>query len=472
MRDKALYLAAMALFMAGWLAGCGEKREEKPLSLAPPGFVPAEPRRVGGPVAGYSALVDGDYIGCGVPYSAYRQVTEKPEPRQVLETRAGRNKELPYFSTAHAGKSGVEVVSSNCLLCHAGFFDGKLVIGLGNEFLDFTRDATIDAERLGGYVVGEAEAAEWRKWADRVAAVAPYIITDTIGSNPAIPMTLALMAHHDPKTMAWSKRPLMAPPSGKPLPVSVPPWWNMKKKHAMFYSTEGRGDHARILMLASAFCTDTLEETRRIDAYAPDILAYLISLKPPSYPYEIDPVLAESGREIFESHCSRCHGSYGANEHYPNLVLAYEEVGTDPELAKMATGAETERFRRWFNDSFYGEIARAEPAPGYIAPPLDGVFATAPYLHNGSIPTIEALLDSRKRPTYWKLPTGPSDYDRAALGWRYTELHYGKAGTGDIEERKRIYDTTLKGYSNAGHLFGDVLTAEERRAVIEYLKTL
>jgi hypothetical protein len=141
-------------------------------------------------------------------------------------------------------------------------------------------------------------------------------------------------------------------------------------------------------------------------------------------------------------------------------------------MARFAAGGDADRFSRWFNGSYYGEVAESAPAMGYIAPPLDGVWATAPYLHNGSVPTLELLLDSPRRPAYWTRSFDSKDYDPVTLGWRFRALPQGKAGVGQREERKRIYDTTLPGYSNAGHTFGDALTADERRAVLEYLKTL
>jgi len=64
------------------------------------------------------------------------------------------------------------------------------------------------------------------------------------------------------------------------------------------------------------------------------------------------------------------------------------------------------------------------------------------------------------------------EFDPETLGWKYRELSRGKQDIDDPLERKRAYDTTLHGYSNAGHLFGDGLSTDERRAVIEYLKTL
>ena len=174
---------------------------------------------------------------------------------------------------------------------------------------------------------------------------------------------------------------------------------------------------------------------------------------------------------MFERTCSRCHGTYGNDWTYPNLVIALEVIGTDPELARVAV-EDAGRFIRWFEQSFFGEGTRVEPAPGYIAPPLDGIWATAPYLHNGSVPTIDVLLSSSKRPKYWTRSFDSTDYNEQVLGWSYTALKYGKEGAADWEERKQIYDSTLLGYSNQGHTFGDGLTDSERMAVLEYLKTL
>ena len=44
----------------------------------------------------------------------------------------------------------------------------------------------------------------------------------------------------------------------------------------------------------------------------------------------------------------------------------------------------------------------ADPVPGYTAPPLDGIWATGPFLHNGSVPNLALVLDSTRRPTYWR----------------------------------------------------------------------
>lgn len=468
-----LALAGLLTSAVLLLVACGGEQGEQasPPTISPIGVVPADTQRPGDPQKGYQMLVNVPYITCGIPYSAYRQATEPPSSRYLLPGREGSNAKLPYWLTARTTDAGVELVTSNCLSCHAGFFNNELIVGLGNESMDWTADLVLAAEGMGAYVDNTEDAAEWRKWADRTAAIAPYTTTDTRGVNPANNLTLALIAHHDPKTLAWSEKPLLQPPPQKPLPVSVPPWWWMKKKHAMFYSTEGRGDHARLMMTVALFCTDTLLEARKIDAYAPHIRAFIAALEPPKYPFSIDHELSKTGLVVFERNCSRCHGTYSVDWTYPNLVIALDEIGTDPELARVAV-EDAGRFIRWYEQSFFGEHTRVQPALGYIAPPLDGIWATAPYLHNGSVPTIDVLLDSTRRPKFWNRSFDSKDYNEQGLGWRYTALKHGKAGAATWEERKQVYDTTLLGYSNQGHTFGDALTDSERLAVLEYLKSL
>ena len=460
-------LAAVFLL---FLSGCTEGPDRN-AAKADPGPVPPAQQRPGDPDAGYDTLVNGGHVTCGMPYSAWSRTERPQEAGPVLPGRRGRNRDLPYFLSAHRNPRGVEIVSTNCLWCHGGVFNGELVIGLGNESLDFTENPTALVDQIGTYVVGDKETAAWRKWAERVSAMAPYMVTDTVGVNPAPNLTLALMAHRDPQTLEWSEEPHMEPPPERPLPVSVPPWWRIKKKHAMFYNAMGRGDHVRFMMMKSLVCTDDVAEARSIDEGFTDVRAYIASLEPPDYPFAIDEALAQEGAVVFENHCAKCHGTYGPEGSYPNRVVSLEVVGTDPAYALQAH-EQSDRFIQWFNRSWYGEIAEARPAPGYIAPPLDAVWATAPYLHNGSVPTIEALLDSRKRPTYWTRSFDSTDYDKSALGWNYRSLSHGKAGAQNPEQRRRIYDTTLEGYSNGGHRFGDTLSTKRRRAVIEYLKTI
>ncbi len=463
-------LAALAGGAGWWLTRGGDDAADTARFRSPTGPVPPTPQRPGDPQAGYAAMTEKPYVNCGIPRGAYDRIAPEPAPGDLLATRDGPSADLPYSQTAHVNADGVEVVSSNCLLCHAARFDGELVLGLGNEFLDFTQDPMEQVNAAGAYVTGPAETEAWAHWADRVAGIAPYIQTATVGVNPATNLTWALMAHRDPRTMAWSDAPRIDPPPAEPLPVSVPPWWRMQKKHAMFYTTIGRGDHARFMIMASMLCADTVEEVAEVDAYAPDIRAWIASLEAPDYPWQIDAALAEEGRAVFEANCSACHGTYGPDGSYPNLVIGLEEVGTDPAYARAQTDGSRDRFYAWVDGSPYADSVSIAPAPGYIAPPLDGVWATAPYLHNGAVPDIRSLLDSPSRPRFWRHADERS-YDRRALGWRHEVLEAGKDAA-DGAEAAAIYDTTRRGYGNGGHTFGDALSGAERDAVLEYLKTL
>ena len=440
--------------------------------MADPLALASETQRAGDPQKGYSALVNNGYVSCGIPYATYAMFFSPAKPEEQIPGRDGHNANLPYWQTAFTTKSGVEVVSANCLTCHAGFINGKLVIGLGATDRDFTSDVSAQAELAGNFVKGDKDRAEWRKWADRVQAIGPYTTPLTVGVNPADNLAAVLFAHRDRKTLAWSNEPLMELPAQIVTPVKVPPWWRMKKKHVMFYDAAGKGDHARIMMTASTLCTDSVEEANAIDAYFPDVRAFIETLDAPKYPFAIDAQMAMSGRKVFESTCAGCHGTYGDAPTYPNRLTPLAVAGTDTQLAVGGGGQFAKRYVDWFNESFYGEKAKLVPGNGYVAPPLDGIWAAAPYLHNASVPTVAALLDSKARPAYWTRTFDSTDYDPDQLGFHFQPLDHGQAGEPDAAKRKLIYDTTQPGYGNGGHTFGDALSAVERRAVIEYLKTL
>jgi mono/diheme cytochrome c family protein len=489
---RPLSLSLLAVLGCAAIAACGSKSGSNDSKTPPPSpaddagaeatqypdvTLAAEPQRPGDPQKGYRALVNEAYVPCGVPYTAYQKMFAPPRDDEKIPGREGRNATLPYRWTAMTTKDGVEIVTSNCLLCHTGTnVDGKPLVGLGAADSDFTTDAAtlkLGTTYAGTFLTDPKEKAEHAKWKERMDTVAPYSVLSTRGPNPADGFTAVLFAHHDPKTLAWSSTPLIDVPKPVDLPVDVPPWWRMKKKTSMFYTAGGRGDHARIMMTASILCTSSVEESRAIDAYFADVRAWIVSLDPPAYPFPIDRGLADRGKPIFEARCSRCHGTYGPGGSYPNRFVSIGEVGTDALLASGAAQF-AKPFVDWFNGSFFGEIARFEPKDGYIAPPLDGIWVTAPFFHNGSVPTLEAVLDSTKRPQYWTRSTwdATKDFDQVAVGWKYRQFDHGKKAEPDEGTKRSLYDTTLPGYGNGGHTFGDALADDERRAVIEYLKTL
>lgn len=463
------------------LAACGtdenvarDQVNESSAQLVDAGLISASAQRPGDPERGRQALLTEPYVECGLPASVWHELGAT-DPAMSLEERGGRNAELPYFLTATTNDEGVDLVVNNCLTCHAAPLFGELVIGLGNEFADFTNNPSIAVERAGLLVRGDAETRAWEKYADRVASIAPYVQLPTVGSNPANNLTFALIAHRDPRTQAWSNTPLRAVPSTTPPPVSVPPWWRMRKKHAMFNMGEGRGDHARLMMSASMMCTDDRESLEAIDAYAPDIRAFISQLEAPPWPFAINQALARQGELLFNANCSACHGRYGADESYPNRLVDIDHVGTDATLVIQAE-MQGKPWINWLNESYYGELSQAIPGRGYVAPPLDGIWATGPYLHNGSVPNLYQVLDSSQRPALWmSLARSGNDvdaFDREHVGWLHQTLTVGSLEALDSDRHKYVYDTAKVGHGNGGHTFGDHLEHRQRLAVIEYLKTL
>ncbi len=470
----------VSIYLSLSLIACGDDKSQLTDSAAQDtnystvnNVIPAVQQRQGDPVAGRKALITEPIVSCGVPFSAVQQI--ESDPSLALPERTGDAAGLPYYSNLIEDGNGVQIVASNCLTCHGAPLFGEVVFGLGNEFLDFTQNPSIPVEQIGTLVTGENEIAAWEKYADRVAAIAPYMQTAVAGVNPANNLTFALMAHRDPKNMQWHTEPLVTPPKIDVPPVSVPPWWRMKKKNAMFWMGEGRGDHATIMMTAAILCADSLAEVTQLDSIAADVRTYIESIEAPAYPFVVNDDLAAEGQAIFEGTCSTCHGTYGETPTYPNRIIDIAVVGTDSTLIDYAFG-EGQTYVDWFNNSPFGKRAQAQPSRGYVPPPLDGIWATAPFLHNGSVPTIRAVLDSSKRPLLWHhlnvSNLKQSDYDQKNLGWNFNSIDADAELQQLPIDKQWVYDTRREGYANTGHQFGDALTGAQRDAVIEYLKTL
>jgi mono/diheme cytochrome c family protein len=494
-----------------WLAACGAS---DPPHDATPGdsgtsegpwehgvFLPPEDQRTGDPEAGRRALLNGDFMTCGVPYALYsnpalsQMVSEglgSAATGDTLPGREGHNATLPYSLNAFISPDGAEVVNNNCLACHGGKFDGELIIGLGNATADFTEplggttEIPLTDEVLDSLGLSQAEKDNLIKITGRARALAPYSQMRTVGMNPAEMFAVVLMVHHDRDTLAWSDEPLVPmviyDREGRPMPDAMvtsdpPPWWRAHKKNALFYNGMARGDHRGTMALATSVCVDTVERAHEVDEMFVDIQAFVSSIRAPVYPRQIDGALAAEGKPLFERNCAGCHGTYGATDAedtYPNLLIPLDVIGTDPVVAEAGT-VHAPDLVEWYNTSFYGQITRMvpdDPFPGYMPPPLDGIWATAPYFHNGSVPTIELVLNSSERPAVWRrVDLDSTNFDEEALGWPYEVLETSQANAPPAEQ-KYIYDTSYFSQSNAGHTFGDHLSAEERRAVIEYLKTL
>ncbi|MGJ8668494.1 MAG: putative rubber dioxygenase RoxC [Oceanococcus sp.] len=324
----------------------------------------------------------------------------------------------------------------------------------------------------------------------------------------------------------------------------------------------------------------------RIEEWDQDLEAFFLSLESPAYPGEIDETLAKQGAVLFHAKdlwaaaenanapkplggngsCASCHGAYSPRfVHDPNYlddpalegigahISPLEVINTDPARSDMLTPTlrkgwdttywgytdgvdgwvhpdEQDPFTELVDDTYpinlrpQGVCGWEKEVIGYQAPPLYGIWATSPYLHNGSVPTIEQVLDSSQRPTIWQrkiqedgLVKGFDQslqraYDYQRIGWQHDALECSEmpgtqlmncnplddqgpsivqlaqnylnstlswAGLLTISDpdpdgfdKRLIYDTRILGNGNGGHSFTDALSERERKAIIEYLKTL
>lgn len=349
-------------------------------------------------------------------------------------------------------------VAIDCMLCHGGSVMGTSVVGLGNTALDI-QGLFEELARAGG-----------------AAGELPFHFGNVRGTNEADGFGVYLLGYRNPDLSlnpVWKDLGLR-----DDICADVPAWWLLKKKRTMYATGATDARSVRSLMQFMMHPLNGPADFHKAEPAFRDIQAYLLGIEPPKYPFPIDTQLAERGRAVFADTCARCHGTYGDKWTYPNKVVPLDEIGTDPT---RHTGV-SEAFGKAYSESWFGQEPGGRLAggkhyrmtDGYQAPPLDGVWATAPYLHNGSVPTLAGVLNSKARPKRFtrSFRTDEADYDKVKVGWKVNELPAPLPDSAPGIERRKVYDTTQPGRGNAGHTYGDELTEDERRAVVEYLKTL
>lgn len=362
----------------------------------------------------------------------------------------------------------------------------------------------------------------------------------------------------------------------------TPAWWNVGRRPLKFVDGMFPGDAVRVdfalyypLLDRRPVPSGLAQANAWVSEHVQDGDHWIMSLKSPAYPLPVDAALAEQGAILFHGKnlwdanlnnpvrkpaggngsCASCHGAYSpryvndptyldspALEGIASYVVPIDLIGTDS--VRMATY--NEGTNQYVSRSFIGypetagteqdcgvqnsDALRGDRPLGYAAPPLYGVWATAPYFHNGAVPNVWEVLQPADRKPIWRRVSKPARpdqqgkvvmgydaslqraFDQEKMGWKYEALECG-AGTlpylecdpadpqanpivqqilsqvysnvllawnlaalpllsnAQIEQRK-IYNTHMHSQDNGGHEFTAVLTDQERRALIEYLKTL
>jgi mono/diheme cytochrome c family protein len=457
------YLLAMLA-----LSACHSKRMIPPASEVVSIIAPPEelPDLGGDPEKGFEYIFYGDYIKSGYPLKlalgdAYDPV--RVWDRDTIKTKYGNA--VILFRDRH----NTSVMSGSCMTCHGAELNGQFYPGLGEAFGNYTKKPNWKfklTDRVVRRKLGK-NSQEYQSFRDIwqfQKEVSPRIVTPFVGPNPAFRLEEACVAFREPSDLHYTSKAQFEIKGETPA-ADVPPLWHVGKKRTLYYNGMGRGNFSKLLMQASVLGVKDSSEAREVWRQFRDVVAWAAQLKPPAFPSEINTELALQGKMIFGKNCSKCHGTYGDEVSYPNKIIPLEKVGTDPYYAQYF--ARQSGLAGWYNKSWFGKSepsSSLQPSLGYVAPPLDGIWATAPYLHNGSVPTLENLLDSKSRPEFWQRDTVPDNYNTKNVGWKF--ISHPKP------INKNVYDTSKKGFNNKGHTYGDKLSTEERKAVIEYLKTL
>ena len=257
-------------------------------------------------------------------------------------------------------------------------------------------------------------------------------------------------------------------PDSRPFAVGnadFPSIWNQGPRGGLHLHWDGNNTsvHERNISAAlGAGATPTsidLERLKRIEDW-------LVSFPAPKYPFPIDEALARRGEPLYARSCARCHGLLKGGK------FEGESVGQVEPIDRINT--DRERLDSYSLDLAENQYTLGTRQPwrfkhfrktdGYANHPLDGIWARAPYLHNGAVPTLRDLLEppERRPKVFYR---GYDVYDPQKVGFVSTVAEEG----GRHFSR---FDTSVRGAGNGGHEYGTGLSDDEKRALVEYMKTL
>jgi processive rubber oxygenase RoxA-like protein len=369
----------------------------------------------------------------------------------------------------------------NCLVCHTAEIDGVAYFGAGTKLFD-------------DKFLGEALKLLTKDPLHQLTS------STSVDDGYAAEANRILNSHHHDKidsltrarstAFAASHVELYMRPNNGTMPRSdevgrgdtkTPPLWHTAAKMPVGRWYSDGSFHGRIPLMASSM---ELEKDRSFDALVTTVIprikeefdSVVRHLRPPPYPYEIDRALAEKGRELFYSKsmgCSRCHGIYDGKGNV-EWAGVHTDVGTDPRRRDIVSPGFIEAFR---NSPIAAEGTLSK-SRGYAATPLTGVWANYPYLHNGSVPTLYHLLGPESdRPKIFHV-LAARRFDRVRVGQvLHSKPWHDRLSETELLRRFRDdrdwFSTERPGSGNGGHdMWPRIRTDENRRALIEYLKTL
>jgi hypothetical protein len=420
----------------------------------------------------------------GVPYWIWKVLPEM-FPEKLPDPKAG------YASFGFVYEPGEEIpiglarrkviiprLEMNCAVCHTGTVRDtpesapRIYPGMpANTFnlqayLQFLLDCAADARFTADNVLRQIEARTTLNPLDRyIYQQAVYQTREVLADRARRLAFMRLEPLWGPgrvdtfnpyKTVQFNFPPDTLDAPGQ---TDLPSIWNQSPRRGMQLHWDGNNDSMEERNKSAALgagvspATINLKSVKRIEDW-------ILHLPAPKYPYDIDERLAAAGAPIYERLCAECH-EFGRSK--VGKVTPIEEIATD----RARLDSFTYEFAANMNLLYAGypwRFSRFRKTNGYANMPLDGVWLRAPYLHNGSVPTLRDLLEPPEaRPkTFYR---GYDVYDRQNGGFVSTVAE---------EKGKRYfaYDTALPGNHNGGHLYGTRLSSEEKAALVEHMKKL
>jgi hypothetical protein len=236
------------------------------------------------------------------------------------------------------------------------------------------------------------------------------------------------------------------------------PLWNQKQHQNFALHWDGLETSLRETVQTGAIGDGATKESLPVEELQ-RVEDYISELPPPKYPFAVDEQLATQGKAIFNNTCASCHAFGGERT---GKVIPVEEVGTDRHRLDMWTQQAADTYNK-FGDGYSWDFNQLRKTNGYVSVSLDGLWLRAPYLHNGSVPSLQDLLEKPEdRPqSFYR---GFDVYDQNKVGF-----------ISEGEEAQRVgfkYDISVPGNSNQGHIYGTDLAVKDKQALVEYLKTL
>jgi hypothetical protein len=242
-------------------------------------------------------------------------------------------------------------------------------------------------------------------------------------------------------------------------PVKYGVVWNLNQRHWVHWDGNTQSPIGRNLLAALGLGAPLIGKHGDLDfALVKRQTDLSEKIRSPRYPMTIDEAAARRGAGHYQGQCARCHD--GPED--DRRLHATGEIGTEAQRAELFTQGQADHFNKFLAElDTTGYHPSSEPGirstQKYWAATLAGVWARSPYLHNGSVRTMQELL---------------SPSARRAKSFRRGSRLYDSVQMGYTDEGPYLFDTTTTGNSNAGHDFGNALSGLQKQELIEYLKTL